>query len=292
MHILILGKNGQLGWETERVFSCLGTVMALDYPEVDLLKLDQVIKLLKGMEFDIIINATAYTAVDKAEDEPEKAFQINSVAPGQMAQLAKEVGAVFIHYSTDYVFNGEKDGSYTEDDIPDPLNLYGRSKLLGEKAVQEVGGAHLILRTSWLYSLRGDSFVRKVMHWARTKKSLRVVSDQIGSPTWARLLAESTALVVAMSHRDHFGWFLENGGLFHLAGSGSASRQEWAKNIISFDRHPEQLVVEEVLPARTEEFPTRARRPLRTVMNSAKFKQSFGISLPDWTVSLKLAMDI
>jgi dTDP-4-dehydrorhamnose reductase len=291
MQILVLGRNGQLGWESERALSCLGTLTALDYPEVDLLKIDRAVETIKKINPKIIVNATAYTAVDKAEDEPEKALKLNYEAPLALAQIAKDLHAVLIHYSTDYVFDGEKNEAYTELDKPAPLNLYGKSKLMGEEAVQQITGAHLIIRTSWLYSLRGESFVKKVMNWGRTQKRIRIVSDQIGCPTWARLLSEATALLISKSHSDCYGWFLEYGGLYHLAGAGSASRFEWAKSIIELDPNPEQLVVEEILSAQTEDFPTRAKRPLKTIMNSDKFKNAFGISLPNWSLSLKMAMD-
>lgn len=291
VQILLLGKNGQLGWESQRVLSCLGTVISLDYPEIDLIQIDHATKVIKDLRPQIIINAAAYTAVDKAEDEPGKAYSINQNACGALARLANDLRAVLIHYSTDYVFDGEKDGAYTELDKPAPLNLYGKSKLSGEEAITEVNGASLILRTSWLYSLRGDSFVKKVMSWARSQKTIKVVSDQIGCPTWARLLAEATALVISKSHKDYYGWFRENGGLFHLAGEGSTSRLDWAKSIINLDPHREQQVVEEVLACKTSDFPTRAIRPLKTVLNCEKFKNTFGISLPDWSDSLRMAMD-
>jgi dTDP-4-dehydrorhamnose reductase len=238
----------------------------------------------------VILNATAYTAVDRAESEPELALAVNGHAPGYLAEAAASVKAALVHISTDYVFDGAKGTPYIETDNPRPLNVYGQSKLAGEQAIVEVDGAYLIFRTSWLYSLRRDSFVTKVLSWARRQTSLRVVADQVGNPTWARPLAETISQLLAMSGQDLYSWTHERRGIYHLAGDGYASRLQWAQTILSCDPHPQEQVVREVLPALTAEFPTPAQRPLFSALECSRFTQTFGLRLPPWEVALQLAM--
>jgi dTDP-4-dehydrorhamnose reductase len=237
------------------------------------------------------VNATAYTAVDKAEKEAPVANAINGTAPGVLAKAARKIGGVLIHFSTDYVFDGLKGFPYLEIDEPNPIGVYGRSKLAGEREVQAAGGAYLILRTSWVYSLRRDSFVTKVLEWARSQTLLRIVDDQVSNPTWCRMLAEITAQLIARSSSDPHGWFGERSGIYHLAGSGFASRLEWAREILAFNPKKDEQVVEELLPAKTNEFPTPARRPLFSALNCELFNETFGLRLPDWKDALKLAME-
>ncbi len=291
MKIVLLGKNGQLGWELQRTLAPLGDLVALDCPEIDLVETEQACQMVKAVQPEVIVNATAYTAVDRAESEAELAMTINGFAPGKLAQTAKELGAGFIHFSTDYVFDGKKGSAYLESDAPNPLSVYGSSKLVGEQAVLGVGGASLVFRTSWVYSLRRDSFVTKVLGWARQKQSLRVVADQISNPTWARMLAETTALLLARGSPDGYGWLMERGGLYHLAGSGCASRYEWAQAILRYDLRPSEQIVKELLPAETKEFPTPAQRPLNSCLDCSLFFERFGLRLPDWEETLKLAME-
>ena len=290
MRILLLGKYGQLGWELHRSLLPLGEVLALDYPEIDLTK-DHFRQAIRDFRPQVIINATAYTAVDRAESEAELAMAINARAPGIIAEQASRLEAAMIHFSTDYVFDGAKGRDYVETDPPNPLGLYGKSKLAGELAIQQVGGAYLILRTSWVYSLRRDSFVTKVLEWSRQQATLRVVADQVGNPTWARILAEITTQVLAKGSHDLPGWLRERGGLYHLAGSGRASRLEWAEAILQYDPRQEQQRVQEILPARTADFPTPAQRPLHSALDCGRFGEVFDLRLPDWRLSLQLAMD-
>jgi dTDP-4-dehydrorhamnose reductase len=292
MKIVLLGKNGQLGWELQRTLAPLGEVVALDCPEIDLVQTDQTRRIIRETRPDVIVNATAYTAVDRAESEAELAMTINGLAPGRLAETAAELGAVFIHYSTDYVFDGKKDSAYLESDAPNPLNVYGSSKLAGEKAIAKVNDVYLILRTSWVYSLRRDSFVTKVLGWARQNRTLRVVSDQVSGPTWARMLAEVTGLMLAKGSADIHGWINERKGLYHLAGSGYASRYEWAQAILSNDPHQAEQIVEELQPALTKEFPTPAERPLFSALNCDRFTNTFDLHLPAWQQVLKLAMQV
>jgi len=289
-NILLLGKYGQLGWELHRSLASLGDIVAIDYPEINLLELDSLVGLIRQLRPKIIVNATAYTAVDQAELEPEIAEAINSLAPGILAELAKENQSVFIHFSTDYVFDGFKGSPYVESDIPNPLGVYGSSKLGGEKAIQDMDPAYLIFRTSWVYSLRRDSFVSKVLSWARAQTELRIVDDQISNPTWCRTLAGATALLLAKSGKNPTGWFNDRRGLYHLAGDGFASRLDWAKMILEFDPQQEQQVVASIEAAKTSDYPTPAERPLFSALNCDKFTDTFSIRLPKWQDALKLAM--
>jgi dTDP-4-dehydrorhamnose reductase len=208
MRILLLGKNGQLGWELHRTLQPLGKVFAVDYPEIDLTSPDSICKTVREYQPELIINAAAYTDVDRAESETEIAVAVNGRAPGLLAEQAQTICAGLIHFSTDYVFDGKKGSPYIETDTPNPINVYGRSKLEGEQSVSQVNGSYLILRTSWVYSLRRESFVTKVLRWSREKQTLRIVSDQIGSPTWARMLGEITAQMLAKAGGDvvYSGW--------------------------------------------------------------------------------------
>jgi dTDP-4-dehydrorhamnose reductase len=291
MRILLLGNTGQLGWELERALAPLGELNACDYPVIDLADINSLRQIIRDCQPDLIINATAYTAVDRAETEPELADAINAIAPAVMAEEALRFKSAFIHFSTDYVFDGLKGAPYLESDPPDPLSVYGRTKLAGEQAVQQIGGAYLILRTSWVYSLRKDSFVNKVLGWARTQPRLKLVTDQVSGPTWARMLAEITRHLTVLASEDSCGWFSEHHGLFHLAGSGYCSRFEWGQQVLQLDPHKEEQIVHELLPALTAEFPTPARRPLFSALNCDRFFQTFHLQMPDWKFALKLAME-
>ncbi len=282
MRILLLGNTGQLGWELERSLASLGEVNACDYPAVDLTSPESFHRVFDDCKPDMLVNAAAYTAVDRAEAEPEIAFTINAEAPQWMAEAAFRHKAAFIHYSTDYVFDGQKGSPYFETDLPAPLSVYGQTKLAGEQAVQQVSGAYLILRTSWVYSLRRESFVRKVLGWARSQKTLKLVTDQVSGPTWAHTLAEATAQLVNQAKQDHYTWFSEHRGLYHLAGSGYCSRYEWGQKILQLDPHKDEQVVQELLPALTSEFPTPARRPAFSALNCDRFYKTFQIQLSEW----------
>jgi dTDP-4-dehydrorhamnose reductase len=291
MQILLLGINGQLGWELRRTLATLGQVTALDYPQIDLTRPEQARTVIKRIKPQVIINATAYTSVDGAESEAEVALAINRDAPGIIAEEAKALGAVFIHYSTDYVFDGMKSEPYVETDLPNPVNTYGQSKLAGEYEITQIGGTYLILRTNWLYSLRGETFVNKVLKWSRQYETLRIVEDQVGSPTWCRMLAEATAQVIAMGSKNIVDWLTAHSGLYHLAGDGYASRYEWAQEILKYDPSPQEQIVEQLLPSLTSEFPTPARRPLFSALDCTRFYQTFGLRLPDWRNALRLALN-
>lgn len=289
--ILLLGKIGQLGFELQRSLAPLGQVMALDFPEIDYTHPATLPAQVLAIKPDIIVNAVAYTNVDKAEEEPQIVNAINGEASGVLAKVAKEIRVPFIHFSTDFVFAGKSGGMYCETDLVNPLNTYGKSKLLGEQLIQEWGKNYLILRTSWLYSLRRETYVLKVLRWARTQSKMRVVTDQTGSPTSARMLAEITALALGMVKQGGYDWLEKRQGIYHLAGDGAASRFEFAQTILELDPKREEQVVTEILPASSEEFPTPARRPGDTSLNCDKFEQAFSLRLPPWKEALRLELN-
>ena len=290
MNILLIGNNGQVGWELNRSLLTLGEITAIDYPEIDLANPDNTRQWVRDVQPNVIINAAAYTDVDKAETEPELAYAVNGTAPGILAEEAQKLGAALVHYSTDYVFDGMKNSPYLESDTPNPLSIYGKSKLAGEQAVQAVGGAYLILRTSWVYSTRRKCFLTQVLHWSRTQKEMRLVTDQTASPTWCRTLAEATTQILAKGHGDVAGWIEERAGLYHLAGLGAASRYEWAQAILTLDPRKEEQIVESVLPAHTSEFPTQAQRPVYSALDCGRIQSVFPLYLSGWNTTLVLAL--
>lgn len=291
VRILLLGKVGQLGWELLRTLGPLGEIIAVDYPEIDFSQPSSVTQIIQNTDPQVVINAVAYTAVDKAETEEHLARTINATAVGELAQAAQKARAAFIHVSTDYVFDGKKSSPYTENDIPHPLNVYGQTKLEGEQLALETNGAAIVLRTAWVYSTRRDSFVTKVLGWSRSQSTLKVVDDQVSNPTWARMLAECISSLIAQAWSDPYGFFSERNGLYHLAGDGYASRLEWAKEILHLDPMPEQQLTKTLIPAQTSEFPTPAVRPLFSALNCNHFSDVFGLRLPPWQLALRQAMD-
>jgi dTDP-4-dehydrorhamnose reductase len=290
MRILLIGKFGQLGWELHRSLLPVGEVIAVDYPDIDLSQPDSITNLIDSEKPGLVINAAAYTDVDKAEKEKVLADSINGKAPGAMAEACIKKHAAFIHYSTDYVFDGEKGAPYKESDIPNPINSYGISKLAGEQAVTQFGGAYLILRTSWVYSLRKGGFVNKVIEWSQKQPELRIVDDQIGSPTWARLLAEFTTQLISGCRENYYPFFEKYAGVYHVAGEGYCSRYDWAKAILEFFPDTRSQSVSKVIPCKSSEFPTPAIRPTFTALDCEKIKLTFGLSLPAWKDALGLCM--
>lgn len=284
--ILLTGKNGQVGWELQRTLASLGKVVALDVDELDLASPDAIRQAVHSIRPHVIVNPAAYTAVDKAEGEPGLAQAINAEAPGVLAEEAKALGAWMVHYSTDYVFDGEKQGAYVETDAPNPQSVYGKTKLAGEEAVRAAGGKHLILRTSWVYGSRGQNFLLTMLRLARERKELRVVDDQIGAPTWCRSLAEITAQILAQLHmpgREEE----KTSGTYHLTSSGSASWHGFARAIL--DRSGlETLPVLAAIPSR--EYPTPATRPKNSVLSNEKLNRTFGLAAGDWQANLELCL--
>jgi dTDP-4-dehydrorhamnose reductase len=288
LKILLIGKNGQLGWELCRTCATLGEVIAVDFPEIDLAQPETLRMLMREVRPDLVLNAAAYTNVDKAEMEPDLARKINAIAPGILAEEANRLDAVFVHYSTDYVFDGTKGSLYLESDSPNPINVYGITKYEGEQNVLAVNGANLVFRTSWVYSLRQGGFVNKVLRWARSQDTLKIVDDQISNPTWSRMLAEATSQVLAQRCGELIEYVQEKAGLYHLPGKGACSRYEWAKAILELDQNSAEHKVKEMIAAKSSDFPTAAERPLYTALTCNRFENAFNLSVPDWYKSLSL----
>jgi dTDP-4-dehydrorhamnose reductase len=290
MKILVIGSTGQLGWELQRSLLPLGKVIPVDFPDIDLSDRTSIHQWVKTTNPDVIINAAAYTAVDQAEKESDLAWSINSTAPGILAQEALSLQALLIHYSTDYVFDGSKGESYQESDSPNPINVYGASKLGGEREISKIGGEYLIFRTSWLYSTRRDCFVTKVLEWARKHEVLRIVGDQIGSPTWSRTLADTTAQALLLMKSSTQFWSDDKSGIYHLAGNGSVNRFEWAKTILDLDPSKEEQIVAEVQEAQSGDFDTPARRPENSSLDCSLFQDTFHSFYASWEDTLVAAL--
>lgn len=278
MRILLFGKNGQLGWELNRTLPTLGELVVVDYPDVDFNQPQTLPEIVRTARPDVIINAVAYTNVDKAESEPEIARRVNADSVGEIARTARELGSLLVHISTDYVFDGTKGSPYVETDLPNPLGVYAGSKLAAEQAIQQAGCAHLTLRSAWLYSRRGDNFLLKVLKWARSYPVLRLANDQIGNPTAAPLLAKAITQVL----QRPISQLAEKSAIYHLAGEGFTSRYELGLEILGRDPHPEDQVVQSIVRAKITDFPAQAIRPLNTALDCGKIKTSLGIQLPPW----------
>lgn len=288
MKILVTGKNGQVGWELRRSLAPLGTVVAVDRAQLNLADADSIRQAVRHIGPDLIVNAGAYTAVDKAEADQATAMAVNGIAPGVLAEEAKRVGAALIHYSTDYVFDGNKGSPYEEIDGTNPGSVYGASKLAGEKAVAAAGVPYLTLRTSWVYGARGKNFLLTILRLAGEREELRVVNDQIGAPTWSRMIAEVTAAIVAQGHA-HGGiakLLGDRGGLYHLTAGGQTSWFGFAGAIVAH-----APIQPRMTPITTAEYPLPAKRPAYSVMSSARLERAFGIVLPDWRASLDLCLE-
>lgn len=284
--ILLFGKDGQVGWEMQRSLAPLGDIFALGRRPAnffcDLTDVDSIKETVLSIKPDVIVNAAAYTAVDKAEEEVELAYAINSTAPSMMAEIANEMDALFVHFSTDYVFNGNGTQLWGESDEPDPLNVYGRSKLGGENAILEVNGKFLIFRTSWVYGTKGNNFIKTILRLAKNRKELSIIDDQIGSPTGAELIADITAHCISNFSKD-------KSGIYHLSASGFTSWYEYAKAILeTAGMINQELLTDEIImrPIKAENYKVAARRPLNSRLNCNKLKSTFGLHLPDWRVGV------
>jgi dTDP-4-dehydrorhamnose reductase len=286
MKILLFGAMGQLGTELQDTMSPVGEIAAYDIHNLNLENVGVVRETIRSYRPDVIVNASAYTAVDQAESEQEKAFHVNGEIPGLLAEEVARLKAFLIHYSTDYVFDGGKGAPYIESDAPGPLGVYGKSKLAGEEAIQAAKADYLILRTSWVYSRSRSSFVTKVLEWARKQEIMSVVDDQVSNPTWAHRLADVTACLLNLEMTS----LRERRGLYHVAGSGYASRMDWARKVIELDPDKQEQKVREIRPARTSDFPTPAQRPLFSALDCSLFQSTFEIPLPHWEDDLQLAM--
>ncbi|XDJ35914.1 MAG: dTDP-4-dehydrorhamnose reductase [Burkholderia sp.] len=285
--ILVTGVNGQLGFELARMLVAHGEVLAVDRSVVDLSDLDLLHGTIRDMHPDLIVNSAAYTAVDKAESEPDFAMRINGEVPGVIAEEAKQAGAILIHYSTDYVFDGRKDEAYLETDPTGPLSVYGRTKLAGEQAIAAVGGRYLVFRTSWVYGTRGRNFLLTMRTLAEKHDSLRVVADQVGAPTWSETLADLSARIAARllaERRNDAAWWAAHAGLYHMTASGSTSWAGFAEAIFSIDRLARRP---SVVAISSEQYPTQAARPRNSRLSNEKLERVFGVRAPHWRDALR-----
>ena len=284
MNILLFGKDGQLGWELQRSLTPLGKIHAFGRGEVDLNDGDMIKNIITRLKPSVIINAAAYTAVDKAEQDQDNCFAVNTDAVSVMAEEAQKRNALLVHYSTDYVFDGKNEQGYSEDDIANPLNIYGKSKYQGERAVQQSGADYLIFRTSWMYATRGENFARTILKLAGERQELQIVNDQYGAPTSAELIADITALALYKVLNDADNRQKYN-GIYHLTAAGSTNWFDYASYVLklagnkgmSFKLDQQKL---SGIPA--EQYPAPAKRPKNSYLNTDKIKSVFGIHLPDW----------
>lgn len=291
MKLLLTGKNGQLGFELQRSLAPLGELVALDRSACDLSDPDAIRRVIRSISPDAIVNAAAYTAVDAAESHADEANAINGVAPGILGEQARALGALVVHFSTDYVFDGELGRPYLETDPPNPQSVYGRSKLAGERALQDSGARHLILRTSWVVGAHGGNFVKTILRLARERDSLDVVADQRGAPTSAALIADATA---AALRRCLTNSAPDRAGLYHLAASGDTTWHHLARHVLqvaSARGMRLKLGPECVIPIKAADYAAAAKRPANSRLDTAKFRAAFGIDLPDWQTALAPVLD-
>ncbi len=286
---MIIGGNGQIGWDLQRSMASLGTVITLNrrsknYP-IDLTQADTIKAALSELKPDIIINASAYTAVDKAEDEKDIARQINTNAVSVLVEQANTLNALLVHYSTDYVFDGKTTTPYSENHKPAPINVYGQTKLDGDLAILANAKNYLIFRTSWVYTNRASNFMLTMLNLTKQRKELNIIDDQIGSPTWSRLIADVTSKAVYAKY--NFSNEIES-GLYNLSGQGETSWYGFAKKIFEYANLDGSI---NVLPITTENYPTPAKRPVYTVLSNEKLERTFSLKIPMWQDSLKLCMD-
>jgi dTDP-4-dehydrorhamnose reductase len=281
--ILVTGKDGQVGFELQRALATLGEVVAVDQTDCDLADADAIRALVRRVAPDVIVHPAAYTAVDKAESDPQTAFAVNARAPGVLGEEAARIKALVVHYSTDYVFDGSKDGSYSEADQPAPQSVYGSTKLAGERALAEANPRHLILRTSWVVGAHGGNFAKTMLRLAAEREQLNVVADQFGAPTSAALLADLTAQLVRQYLREGADGFPY--GTYHVAAAGETSWCDYARFVIA-----EALAAGKTLkaapdavkPLATSEYPTPAKRPANSRLDTSHFRTTFGLRLPPW----------
>jgi dTDP-4-dehydrorhamnose reductase len=283
VRLLLTGANGQVGWELQRALTPFGEVIGLDRSRLDLARPDALRETVRGIAPQVIVNAAAYTAVDRAESEPEVARAINTIAPGVLAEEAQRLDAILVHYSTDYVFDGAKPEPYTESDPPNPLNVYGRTKLEGERAIGGSGCRHLTLRTSWVYGARGHNFLLTMLRLAGERRHLRIVDDQIGAPTWSREIAQATAALLARRDLALPG----ADGLYHLTAAGATSWHGFAQAIFASPEMKRLGIMPPTLEAiPSSAYPTPARRPANSRLDCSRLFSRAGIWLAAWDAAL------
>ena len=288
--ILLTGATGQVGWELARSLQGLGDVHAPGRDEMDLLDTDSVVRTLRDFSPDLIVNPAAYTAVDRAETDEAAAYQVNAVVPGIMAEAAKRTGALLVHFSTDYVFDGTSSTPYREDEPTNPQNAYGRTKLAGEAAIAASGANHLVLRTSWVYGARGANFLLTVQRLARERDELRIVADQHGAPTWCRTIAELTSQVLVHgfgAKGSDADFWREHGGLYHLTAAGQTTWHGFTEAILDLSAVQKRP---NVVAIPTSAYPLPAKRPAYSVLDNDKLARTFGLRAPDWRDALALCI--
>ena len=301
--ILLIGKNGQVGAELLRLLPQLGEVVALDRGQMDLSQPDDIYRIIREIRPQLIVNAAAYTAVDRAETDEGRARSINAEAPGLMAKEAKKIGAALVHYSTDYVFDGMKKTPYEETDLANPINVYGKTKLAGEEAIREVGVPHLIFRTAWVYATRGRNFMLTILRLATEREELRIVRDQIGAPTSSQQIAETTTKILAQLTKQSNVKALFTGisGTYHMTAAGATTWYDFATAILeeaSCMPHDipwfvaatsgRPLITSRIIPITTQEYPTPAHRPMYSVLSNSLLMRTFGVKMQDWRTQLRL----
>ena len=300
--ILVIGRNGQVGTQLVSLLPNVGELLALNRQQLDLTKPNDIRQTIQEVRPQWIVNAAAYTAVDQAEKDEATARAINEGAPAVIAEEAKKIGAALVHYSTDYVFDGSKKSPYEETDAPNPINVYGKTKLGGERAIQESGALHLIFRTEWVYATEGRNFLLTILRLATQKQELRIVADQIGSPTSSREIAVATVRVISqlLDRKDGLHSLANIGGIYHMTASGETSWYDFAKAIldeassatrtvpwVKSATNSMPFITERIIPITTEEYPTSARRPAYSVLSTTRLRDRFGVSLPSWRAQLQ-----
>jgi len=287
----LIGKEGQIGGELSSLLQPFGELIICGEEDLDLTQADRIREKLRDVQPHVIVNAAAYTAVDQAEKEPDLALAINGTAPAILAEEAKKLGAALVHYSTDYVFDGEKQEPYTEEDSPNPLGVYGKTKLAGDEAIQSAGLPHLIFRTAWVYGLTGKNFLLTIQRLAKERDELKVVDDQIGPPTWSRTIAQTTANILTQvlprnSPGDLSG-FERASGLYNLVCGGQTSWFGFAQAILEASSLSQNI---KLIPIPTSEYPASAKRPKNSTLSTEKLRSAFGIVSPSWDVTLKYCL--
>lgn len=291
--IVLTGASGEIGWELQRTLSPLGEVVALDSTRFDLTNTVAIRQLMQGVAPAMIVNAAAYTAVDQAENEPARAHAVNAVAPGILAEEAEKLGALLVHFSTDYVFDGSGTEPWREDDACAPLNVYGESKLAGERAIRASGCDHLIFRTSWVYGMRGSNFLNTMRRLMQEREMLNVVTDQMGAPTWCRDVAEATAQILGqISSPAWTETTLTPWGVYHLCNAGETSWFGFAEAIRAHCGQDASQTLARLQPVSSSDYPAAARRPLNSRLNNDKVARTFGLRLQGWRSALALCMDV
>jgi len=292
LRILITGALGQVGLELQRSLTNFGTITAIDLADLDLTDVGAVRAFIADQRPDVLVNPAAYTAVDKAEEQPGLAMAVNGIAPGVMAQAMAKLGGLMIHYSTDYVFDGSKATPWIETDTPNPLSTYGRTKLAGEQAVQAAGGAHVVLRTSWVYGRRGGNFMLTMIRLAKERDELRIVADQHGAPTWSRTLAEGTAVIVARLWRDPDARAKARAlsGVYHFTNGGATTWHGFASAIVATAPELADRRHVKVTPIATSDYPLPARRPANSLLDNGKLTATFGVHPVPWDQALRTCL--